>query len=161
MITSLSGLVGLFFSSARPTPGPADSLSPSVVFESRSGGDMDVCITVDGETPAGLILDLESWLTGQAGEWERVRVVTGAVEQGTLGPLAEAVQLVLGSAGTISSVASVVLAWLQYRKDDVRATFTVPGQDGSAEVSARRAASGSPAARDGLIEWLEEAWRLQ
>lgn len=122
---------------------------------------MDICITVEGETSESLILDLESWLREQVGEWALVNVTEGEVEPGALGPLVDSVQLILSSAGTISSIASVIVAWLQYRKDDVRATFKTRGQHSPAHVSARQAADSSLAATDELIGWLEEAWRLE
>ena len=122
---------------------------------------MDIRITVDGETSESLILDLESWLREQVGEWALVNVTEADVEPGALGPLVDSIQLVLGSAGTISSIASVIIAWLQYRKDDVTATLKTPGQHSPAHVSARQAADSSSAATDELIAWLEEAWRLE
>jgi Effector Associated Constant Component 1 len=122
---------------------------------------VDIGITVDGATPESLILDLESWLMEQPGEWDRVNVIAGDVESGALGPLVDAIQLVLGSAGTISSVASVIIAWLQYRKDDVTVTLKTPSQDSPAQVSAHQAADNSSAAADELIAWLEEAWLLE
>jgi Effector Associated Constant Component 1 len=118
---------------------------------------MDVYLSIDSMTSENLVRDLRTWLVEEGGQWGRIRVAEREPTPGTLGPIADAVQLAVGSTGAVSSLASVIVAWLQYRKPDVTMKLsTRRHQSSSMHLQARHAQTDHEAARDELAAWLAE-----
>jgi len=111
-----------------------------------------------GAVPSGdLVRDLQEWLDAESESVGVAHVRERAPAPGALGPVADAVEMMLGSVGSLSSLASVIVAWLQYRKPDLELTIFLGDQHDPVRVSATRAQYDPQAARIELSAQLEEA----
>ncbi|NUT96480.1 MAG: hypothetical protein HOY78_31075 [Saccharothrix sp.] len=104
---------------------------------------MDVELTVEGGAPD----DLRGLHRALADEDElrgRVTLRHRPPEAGTLGPVAEAVEVALAPGGALTVVAGAVLVWLRSRRGSVKVKVT-KGKN-SVEVTAHRIRGLDPAA---------------
>jgi hypothetical protein len=122
---------------------------------------MALDLTIAGSESEGLVLDLYAWLSEQSEGWGQAQVREGDPVPGALGPVADAVQLVVGSVGAVSSLAAVIVAWLQYRKPDVTVTISLMDQSQSAPITALRANADGDAAQGELSDWLSDMWQAE
>ncbi|WP_433539789.1 effector-associated constant component EACC1 [Streptosporangium sandarakinum] len=90
---------------------------------------MDLTVTVTEGSSAEL-RDLYRRLTEEARFRGRVRLGEGPPAPGTLGPVVEAVQILLGTGGTAGGVVGIVITWLRHRSGE----FTVRLTRGDREV---------------------------
>jgi hypothetical protein len=116
---------------------------------------MDLRIEVANNPSADLVRDLREWLSAESESLGPADIRERAPAPGALGPVADAIQMVLGSVGALSSVASVIVAWLQYRKPDVELTIFVGDRDAPVRVSALRAQQDPQVTRSELTAQLE------
>jgi Effector Associated Constant Component 1 len=96
---------------------------------------MDVLMTVAAEDVADALRDLRSWLVEEPDLRGRVQIRERDAAAGRLGPVPEALQVVL-QAGGAAAVASVVVAWLGSRRGEVSVKLT-RGDGESLEVAAK------------------------
>ncbi|MEV8630683.1 hypothetical protein AB0395_03420 [Streptosporangium sp. NPDC051023] len=89
------------------------------------------------EDDADLLRDLASWLEEDPDLRGRVDLLERAPDPGALGPVTEALQVVLGSGGA-GALAGVAIAWLRHRTGDVSVKFTRTRGKVDVEINARR-----------------------
>jgi Effector Associated Constant Component 1 len=113
---------------------------------------MDVTVSVAGQdATAEELRSLFTWLGGGEEFRGRVRLVEAAPEPGTLGGWPEAVVVAVGHGGTVTVLASAVIAWIRHRTSDVTCTMT--RRDGtSVELRATRVRATDLAGLGELVE---------
>ena len=99
---------------------------------------MRVRATVDGADGEAQLEGLARWLRQEPELRGLVVLQRGAAPGGAMGPLADAVETALGSAGVGAALVSSVLAWLRHRTGDVRVTLTRTGAENRIEITASR-----------------------
>lgn len=95
-------------------------------------------IVVRGAGAADLTRDLFAWLIEEPDLRGKARIVERAPLPGALGPVAEALQVALGSGGAVTMLATVAVTWLHHRVGKVTVTFTKGKGHPSLEVTAHR-----------------------
>lgn len=100
---------------------------------------MEVRVTVAGADAADQLRSLREWLGHTPELRGRVAAVEGPPLPGTLGPVLDAVAILLAPGGVAAALAPAVLSWLRDRRGEVTVRITRP--DGSrVELSATRVA---------------------
>jgi len=80
---------------------------------------MSVVATIEADESAEL-RDLFTWLREDPELRAWVELMEGPPPEGRLGPIAEALQVVVDSPEVVAAVTSVIIAWLRYRRSDVK-----------------------------------------
>jgi len=114
---------------------------------------MEVLLTLSEGGSADLLRDLHAWLVDEPELRGRVRLQERAPDEGSLGPVTEALRLLLGGGGA-ATVVSVLIAWLQSRSGEVTVKLT-RGAD-SIEVTAKGVKGLNPAALRQLTETISD-----
>jgi hypothetical protein len=117
---------------------------------------MRIQITVEAGLPDALARDLHEWLRAETEAWSEVQLHESAPVPGALGPVADTVALALSSVASVSSLASVIVAWLQYRKPDTGLRIVIEDRRTPVVVSGARAQSEPEVARSALTTQLTE-----
>jgi Effector Associated Constant Component 1 len=113
----------------------------------------DVALRVRvGHASAEELRALCAWLLGEEEFRGRVRLIERAPGQDQLGPTVDAVQILVGPAGT--AVAAALVTWLRQRRTSVKATIT-SGDGRSITVEANRVRLMDAAELTDLTERLE------
>jgi hypothetical protein len=105
-----------------------------------------------GHASAEELRALCAWLLGEEEFRGRVRLIERAPGQDQLGPTVDAVQILVGPAGT--AVAAALVTWLRQRRTSVKATIT-SGDGRSITVEANRVRLMDAAELTDLTERLE------
>jgi hypothetical protein len=71
---------------------------------------VDVQLSIQGDSPGDTLRHLYRWLAEEPDLRGRVRVVERDPEAGTLGPVADAVQVALGAGGALATVTTALVA---------------------------------------------------
>lgn len=113
---------------------------------------MDVTVSVAGRDAAVEELrSLFTWLTTEEEFRGRVQLVEVAPEPGSLGGWPEELVVAISQGGSVTVLASAVIAWIRYRTSEVTCTLTRP--DGtSVELTAARVRSTDVAGVGELVE---------
>lgn len=91
----------------------------------RSNVGMRIIVAADGCPGAGDELrDLRSWLVADDDLMGRVHPVEAPVAPGHLGPVIEALSVVLTSVS--GPLATLIIGWLRHRRNEITLTFTRP-----------------------------------
>ncbi|GAA2883481.1 hypothetical protein GCM10010517_46690 [Streptosporangium fragile] len=93
---------------------------------------MDIELSISDPDSADALGDLYEWLVEEPELAGRIRVVESPPAPGTLGPVAEALQVALEPGGAVTVLAAVVVAWLRYRTGKM--TITIVTRDGESRV---------------------------
>ena len=104
-------------------------------------------MTLNNDSPmaADQLRSLHAWLTDVDELRGRVGGKESPPEEGTLGPLLEALTVAVGPGAAASALATAVIAWLRTRRGEIHVKMTLP--DGrSLELSARNVAGLDAAA---------------
>jgi Effector Associated Constant Component 1 len=118
---------------------------------------MELRIELAAGLSGDLVRDLHEWLDAESESVGVARVRQAAPIPGALGPVADAVEVALGSVGALSSLAGVIIAWLQYRKPDLELTIFVDDRHDPVRVSALQAQQDPRGARSALTALLGES----
>lgn len=118
---------------------------------------MEVTVVVRAAETDDLARDLLAWLDEANESWDAVRLAEKEPTRGTLGALADTVQIVIGSVGSASALALSIVSWLQYRKPEISINVRVGESRAAKEVQASGAQADQDAARSELAAWLLSA----
>ncbi|MGW4882581.1 effector-associated constant component EACC1 [Streptomyces sp. NPDC004262] len=102
-------------------------------------------LNIDGPQAADQLRSLHTWLTDVDELRGRVGCKERPPEQGTLGPLLEALTVALAPGAAATALATTVIAWLRTRRAEIRIKVTLPDRR-SLELSARNVAGLDAAA---------------
>ncbi|WP_440103594.1 effector-associated constant component EACC1 [Streptosporangium sp. H16] len=83
---------------------------------------MDIVVTTDAG--ADRLRELYAWLAEEVEIRGRMRVIERPPPPGGLGPMAEGLQLALGSGGAVAALSGVVIAWLRSRPGEISVKIT-------------------------------------
>ncbi|MEU4405208.1 hypothetical protein AB0F88_11820 [Streptosporangium sp. NPDC023963] len=84
------------------------------------------------------VRDVYIWLREDPELRRWVDLVESPPAEGTLGPVAEAVQIVADAPEVVATLAGVLIAWLRYRTSDVKVRIRRSATDIEMEVTANR-----------------------
>ncbi|MEU4533972.1 hypothetical protein AB0G15_03795 [Streptosporangium sp. NPDC023825] len=84
------------------------------------------------------VRDMYTWLREDPELRRWVDLVESPPAEGTLGPVAEAVQIVADAPEVVATLAGVLVAWLRYRTSDVKVRIRRSATDIEMEVTANR-----------------------
>jgi hypothetical protein len=118
---------------------------------------MHIRITVEAGSSDSLVRDLHEWLSADRDAWVTAHLSESAPIPGALGPVADAVVLVLSSVGSLSSLAGVIVAWLQYRKPDTVLKIVIDDQRNPVQIGSVQALTDPDSVRRELAVQLAEA----
>ncbi|MEV4399209.1 hypothetical protein [Nonomuraea sp. NPDC049607] len=90
-------------------------------------------MSIESGSDADLLRDLRRWLVEEPELRGRVAVVERDPEPGALGPVTDALQVILGAGGALATLATVLVAWLRGRNGEI--TVTLSRGDGQASVA--------------------------
>ncbi|MFI6740412.1 hypothetical protein ACIBI9_46455 [Nonomuraea sp. NPDC050451] len=120
------------------------------------GGDWGALLVADSPDEAR---DLYAWLRREPELRAALRLVEKPPPDGALGPVAEAVQVLADAPEVVAAVASMVIAWLRYRRTDVKITVK-QGKDGpEVQVTATGLRALNPEQTLALARQIESALR--
>ncbi|MFJ6706519.1 MULTISPECIES: hypothetical protein [unclassified Streptomyces] len=102
-------------------------------------------LNIDGPQAADQLRSLHTWLTDVDELRGRVGCKERPPEQGTLGPLLEALTVALAPGAAATALATTIIAWLRTRRAEIRIKVTLPDRR-SLELSARNVAGLDAAA---------------
>ncbi|MFI6324335.1 hypothetical protein ACIBG8_42900 [Nonomuraea sp. NPDC050556] len=105
------------------------------------------------------VRDLYEWLRQEPGLRPALRLVENPPPDGSMGPVAEAVSVISDAPEVVAALASVVIAWLRYRRGDVKITVKRPDGGPEVELSATRVRTLSGEQTLALTRQLETALR--
>ncbi|MEV4359985.1 hypothetical protein [Nonomuraea sp. NPDC049625] len=105
------------------------------------------------------VRDLYAWLRREPELRAALRLVEKPPPDGALGPVAEAVQVLADAPEVVAAVASMVIAWLRYRRTDVKITVKQRKDGPEVQVTATGLRALSPAQTLALARQIESALR--
>ncbi|MET8053880.1 hypothetical protein ABZU75_40500 [Streptosporangium sp. NPDC005286] len=103
------------------------------------------------------VRDVYAWLREDPELRRWVDLVESPPAEGTLGPVAEAVQIVADAPEVVATLAGVLIAWLRYRTSDVKIRIRRSATDTEMEVTANRVKTMNAAQVQELRTQLEAA----
>ena len=118
---------------------------------------MVIRVAFAGESHDDLARDLLASLNADRGQWGPALLIEGPPPPGTLGPVVDALEIAIGATGSLASLAAAIVAWLQYRKPDVKLTIIIDGQENPEYIGAAEARENPPAVIDTLTARLSAA----
>ncbi|MET8144344.1 hypothetical protein ABZU32_28895 [Sphaerisporangium sp. NPDC005288] len=95
---------------------------------------MDVRLSAEGDNSEAALRDLYGWLAQEPGLRGRIQLVEHEAEPGALGPVADAIQVALGSVGVL---ATALVAWLHIRRSEITVKLSRGKDESSVEVTAK------------------------
>ena len=120
------------------------------------GGDGGALLVADGPDE---VRDLYAWLRREPDLRAALRLVEKPPPDGALGPVAEAVQVLADAPEVVAAVASMVIAWLRYRRTDVKITVKQRKDGPEVQVTATGLRALSPEQTLALARQIESALR--
>jgi len=111
---------------------------------------MEIRVAFAGGSNDDLARDLLASLNADRGQWGPARLIEGPPPPGTLGPVVDALEIVIGATESLGSLAAAIVAWLQYCKSDVKLTVIIDGQEKPEYIGAAEARENPPAVIDTL-----------
>ncbi|MBB5784446.1 effector-associated constant component EACC1 [Nonomuraea jabiensis] len=120
------------------------------------GGDWGALLVADSPDE---VRDLYAWLRREPELRAALRLVEKPPPDGALGPVAEAVQVLADAPEVVAAVASMVIAWLRYRRTDVKITLKRRKDGPEVQVTATGLRALSPAQTLALARQIESALR--
>ncbi|WP_431931197.1 effector-associated constant component EACC1 [Nonomuraea jabiensis] len=120
------------------------------------GGDGGALLVADGPDE---VRDLYAWLRREPELRAALRLVEKPPPDGALGPVAEAVQVLADAPEVVAAVASMVIAWLRYRRTDVKITVKQRKDGPEVQVTATGLRALSPEQTLALARQIESALR--
>ncbi|MFG1615997.1 hypothetical protein ACGFI3_24815 [Nonomuraea wenchangensis] len=98
---------------------------------------MSIVATIETDASADL-RDLHAWLTEDQELRAWVELVENPPPEGTLGPVADLVQIAVESPEVVAGVTSVIIAWLRFRRSDVKIKIRNTRSTSEVDVSVTR-----------------------
>jgi hypothetical protein len=98
---------------------------------------VNVTVAVDGDDSRAALESLFDWLRHEDALRGHIQLRPSTVTAGAMGPLDEALLVVLGSGGAASVLARCLTEWVKHRTSDVRLTLTRPNGE-TISVDGRR-----------------------
>ncbi|MFG6191752.1 hypothetical protein [Nonomuraea sp. JJY05] len=120
------------------------------------GGDGGALLVADSPDE---VRDLYAWLRREPELRTALRLVEKPPPDGALGPVAEAVQVLADAPEVVAALASMVIAWLRYRRTDVKITVKRRKDGPEVQVTATGLRALNPEQTLALARQIESALR--
>ena len=122
---------------------------------------LELTVTLDGAGGGAELAALRDWLIeGDAGFRGRIRLQSSPPAPGMLGPVLEALGIVLGPGGSATALVALAVSWVRHRTADVDVVVTLA--DGrSVRLAAKRLRGMDPVALAALVESYGRSLSLQ
>ncbi|GGS85265.1 hypothetical protein ACFFV7_47060 [Nonomuraea spiralis] len=117
---------------------------------------MSIVATIEMDASADL-RDLHAWLTQDHELRAWVELVESPPPDGALGPVADLVQIAVESPEVVAGVTSVIIAWLRFRRGDVKIKIRNTRSTSQVDVSVTRVKALDGARLGELIEQIKRA----